>query len=127
MDLLIVTQADHALLSLLGPHAELQRELARAIVVSSEALPADVVTMNSTVVYRDEAAEAQRVVKIVYPRDADAARGRISVLSPVGTALLGLSVGQSIEWEFPDGSCRTLRVKEVLDQPERKLCPSTTN
>ena len=121
MGLLIVTQADQALLMQLGPHAELQRELERAIVVSSAALPPDVVTMNSRVVYTDETADVQRVVKIAYPCDADASEGRISVLSPIGTALLGLSVGQSIEWEFPDRSCRTLRVDEILDQPERKL------
>lgn len=121
MDLLIVTQADQALLMQLGPHAELRRELERAIVVSSVALPPDVVTMNSRVVYTDETADVQRVVKIVYPRDADASEGRISVLSPIGTALLGLSVGQSIEWDFPDRSRRTLRVDELLDQPERKL------
>lgn len=90
-------------------------------MVSSVALPPDVVTMNSRVVYTDETADVQRVVKIVYPRDADASEGRISVLSPIGTALLGLSVGQSIEWDFPDRSRRTLRVDELLDQPERKL------
>jgi regulator of nucleoside diphosphate kinase len=107
---LIVTQADYALLTMLARHTELQRELAGAIVVSSEAVPQDVVTMNSTVVYSDETADVQRAVKIVYPRDGDAAQGRVSVLSPIGTALLGLSVGQSIEWDFPDGSRRTLRV-----------------
>jgi regulator of nucleoside diphosphate kinase len=122
MDSLILTQADHALLTMLGRgNGDLKRELERAIVVSSLALPPDVVTMNSRVRYCDETADVQRVVKIVYPRDADAAAGRISVLSPIGTALLGLSAGQSIEWDFPDGSRRTLRVDELLDQPERKL------
>ena len=71
-DALIVTQADHALLALLHPHAALQHELERAIVISSEALPPDVVTMNSRVVYSDETAGVQRVVSIVYPREADA-------------------------------------------------------
>ena len=121
MDMLIVTQADHAMLTMLGRHAELRRELERATVVSSVAVPRDVVTMNSKVAYGDETADVQRIVTIVSPRDADATQGRISVLSPIGTALLGLSAGQSIEWDFPDGSRRTLRVDEVLDQPERKL------
>ena len=120
-DLLIVTQTDRALLAALRPHFELQRELDRAVVVSSEAVPPDVVTMNSRVVYDDETAGVRRVVSIVYPRHADASEGRISVLSPIGTALLGLSVGQSIDWDFPDGSRRTLRVKELVHQPERAL------
>ena len=121
---LIITQADHALLTLLGPHADLQAELGRAIVVSSEAVPPDVVTMNSTVVYIDETADVRRAVTIVYPRDADASGGRISVLSLIGTGLLGLSVGQSIEWDFPDGSRRRLRVEQIVHQPERNLRPA---
>jgi regulator of nucleoside diphosphate kinase len=120
-DLLIVTQADHALLTLLGPHAALQRELERAIVVSSSALPPDVVTMNSRVVYSDQTAGVQRVVSIVYPREADPSKGKVSVLSPIGTALLGLSIGQAITWDFPDGSRRRLRVDELVHQPERSL------
>lgn len=124
MDVLMVTQADHSLLTLLGPHADLQRELERAIVVSSEAMPPDVVTMNSTVVYTGETAGVRRMVRIVYPRATDAAHGLISVLSPIGTALLGLSVGQSIEWDFPGGSRRTLRVDKLVYQPERNLRPA---
>lgn len=120
-DLLIVTQADHALLTLLRPHAALQRELERAIVVSSAALPPDVVTMNSRVVYSDETADVQRMVSIVYPSEADASVGKISVVSPIGTALLGLSVGQAVAWDFPDGSRRRLRVDALVHQPERSL------
>lgn len=119
--LLIVTQADRLLLGVLRPHAELQGELDRAVVVSSEAVPPDVVTMNSRVVYSDETSDVQRVVTIVFPSDADASEGRVSVLSPIGTALLGLSVGQAIDWDFPDGSRRRLRVDELVHQPERRL------
>jgi regulator of nucleoside diphosphate kinase len=120
-DSLIVTQADRLLLGVLRPHAELQSELERAIVVSSEAVPPDVVTMNSRVVYSDETSGVQRVVTIVFPGDADAADGKVSVFSPIGTALLGLSVGQAIDWDFPDGSRRRLRVDELVHQPERRL------
>ena len=120
-DLLIVTQGDRALLGVLRPHAELQRELDRAVVVSSEAVPPDVVTMNSRVVYSDETSGVQRVVTIVFPGAADAADGKVSVFSPIGTALLGLSVGQAIDWDFPDGSRRRLRVDELVHQPERRL------
>jgi regulator of nucleoside diphosphate kinase len=119
--LLVVTQADRLLLGVLRPHAELQGELDRAVVVSSEAVPPDVVTMNSRVVYSDETSGVQRVVTIVFPGDADASDGKVSVLSPIGTALLGLSVGQAIDWDFPDGSRRRLRVDGVVHQPERRL------
>ncbi len=120
-DSLIVTQADRLLLEVLRPHAELQSELERAIVVSPEAVPPDVVTMNSRVVYSDETSGLQRVVTIVFPGEADAADGKVSVFSPIGTALLGLSVGQAIDWDFPDGSRRRLRVDELVHQPERRL------
>ena len=118
MDLLIITDTDFALLRMLSPHEELQRELERAIVVSSEAVPHDVVTMNSRVLYADETTGERRLVQIVYPAEADASEGRVSVLAPVGAALLGLSTGQAIEWDFPDGSRRRLRVEDVIYQPE---------
>ena len=117
MNLLIVTDRDFARLTALPPHAQLQQELDRAIVVSSEAVPRDVVTMNSHVVYVDETTGERRSVRIVYPAEADASDGRISVLAPVGAALLGLALGQSIEWKFP-GGLRRLRVEEVIHQPE---------
>lgn len=118
-DLIMVTAADMALLSLLRAHAPLKRELDRAIVVSSAAVPADVATMNSRVCYTDEKDGMKRTVSLVYPDHADGADGKVSVLAPVGTALLGLSEGQSIEWDFPDGSRRRLKLEEVLHQPER--------
>jgi regulator of nucleoside diphosphate kinase len=118
MDLLIITETDLALLRKLRPHEALRHELERAIVVSSEAVPPDVVTMNSRVLYVDETTAERRLVTVVYPAEADASEGRISVLAPVGAALLGLSVGQAIEWNFPDGSRRRLRVEDVSYQPE---------
>lgn len=118
MDLLIITDTDLRLLRMLKPHDELQQELERAIVVSSEAVPRDVVTMNSRVLYVDETTGERRLVQIVYPEEADAGAGKVSVLAPVGAALLGLSVGQAIEWDFPDGSTRRLRVEDVSYQPE---------
>lgn len=95
----------------------LEAELLRATVVPRRAVPADVVTMNSEVLYEDCATAARRVVRIVYPRDADASHGRISVLAPIGSALLGLRVGQSIEWPVPSGTKR-VRVVELRYQPE---------
>ena len=117
-DQIIVTAADMALLRLLRAPAALERELDRAIVVSSAAVPADVVTMNSRVRYTDDKEGVERTVSIVYPARANDATGKVSVLAPVGAALLGLSEGQFIEWVFPDGP-RRLKVEEVLHQPER--------
>ena len=93
-------------------------ELARAELREPGAMPADVVTMNSRVVCIDEATGAERELSLVYPADADAAKGAISVLAPVGAALLGLSVGQSIEWPLPGGRTVSLRGARVLYQPE---------
>ena len=95
----------------------LEDELHRATVVSPAEVPADVVTMNSDVVYEDCATGARRAVRVVYPRDADAAAGKVSVLAPIGAALLGLRVGQEIEWRVPGGA-RRLRVVAVPYQPE---------
>jgi len=118
-DRIIVTALDMVELNLLRAYAPLRRELERAIVVSSALVPADVATMNSRVRYMDEKDGARRTVSLVYPSDAEVAKGKISVLAPVGTALLGLSEGQSIAWDFPDGSRRRLKLEQVLFQPER--------
>jgi regulator of nucleoside diphosphate kinase len=100
------------------PAAELlDAELHRAVVVPRRAVPPDVVTMNSDVIYQDEATGARRTVRVVYPRDADAGRGWVSVLAPIGSALLGLRVGQHIDWPLPTGP-RRLRVVAVPYQPE---------
>jgi len=118
-DLIMLTAADMAELSLLRAYAPLRRELERAIVVSSAAVPPDIATMNSRVRYTDEKNGATRTVSLVYPIEADATKGKVSVLAPVGTALLGLSEGQSIEWDFPDGSRRRLKLEQVVHQPQR--------
>ena len=95
----------------------LEAELHRAIVVPQREVPADVVTMNSDVVYEDCSTGARRSVRVVFPREADAARGRISVLAPIGSALLGLRIGQEIDWQLPAG-LRRIRVVEIRFQPE---------
>lgn len=96
---------------------QLDAELARARVVEPTDVPEDVVTMNSDVIYQDVATGAQRSVRVVYPEEADVERGRISVLAPLGHALLGLRVGQEIEWRMPRGM-RHLRIVAVPYQPE---------
>ena len=117
-DSIIITDLDLAHLDHLRDAVHLAPELDRADIVPSLAVPPDVVTMYSRVAFEDETTGQFRVVTIVYPQDADPSEGKISVMAPVGSALLGLSVGQSIEWCFPDGRPRTLRVVELLYQPE---------
>lgn len=95
----------------------LQAELNRASVVDPEEVPADLVTMNSTVVVLDEELNVQSELTLVYPGSAPA-DNPVSVLAPVGSALLGLSVGQSISWPVPSGRELRLRVVGIKNQPE---------
>jgi regulator of nucleoside diphosphate kinase len=102
-----------------SPMAEpLEAELLRAELREPGDMPADVVTMNSQVVCVDELTGAERTIRLVYPADADVERGHVSVLAPVGAALLGLSVGSAIDWPLPSGRSTRLRVDKVLYQPE---------
>lgn len=96
---------------------ELDLELARAEVVSEGEIAGDIVTMNSDVIYEDLSTGAQRSVRVVYPEDADLERSWISVLAPLGSALLGLRVGQEIDWRMPS-RVRRLRIIRVPYQPE---------
>jgi regulator of nucleoside diphosphate kinase len=97
---------------------KLEGELVRATVVPREKIPHDVVTMNSRVVFENEDTGERREVTLVYPKSADIDAGRISVLVPVGTALLGLRVGQTIDWELPGGKKQRYRIVQVPFQPE---------
>jgi len=96
----------------------LRRELDRAEVVESHEIPPNVITMNSTARFVDETSGKEFELTLVYPGDTLMTHGTVSVLAPVGSALLGLSVGQSIEWPLPGGRKMTLRVLEVTYQPE---------
>ena len=97
---------------------KLEDELVRAIALSREQIPNDTVTMNSRVLFEDETTGERREVTLVYPANADISAGKDFVLVPVGTALLGLRVGQSIDWELPSGQKRRYRVIDVPYQPE---------
>ena len=78
-------------------------ELARATVGAPDQIPDDVVTMNSTARVEDELNGQSHELTLVYPRDADGSPDMVSVLAPVGSAMLGLRVGQSIKWQVPGG------------------------
>lgn len=95
-------------------------EIGRANVVESAEVSADVVTMNSKVRFTNEVSKQEYLLKLVYP-DQSGQDDTISVLAPMGCALLGLSVGQSIELDMANGRQLHLRVNEVIDQPEVRL------
>ncbi|MBB3120405.1 nucleoside diphosphate kinase regulator [Pseudoduganella violacea] len=94
-------------------------ELARADIVAPEDMPADVVTMNSTVRFEIIGAGEERCLTLAYPKDMAHLPNGISILTPIGAALLGLSVGDTMEWPRPDGQLLQVRLLEVLYQPER--------
>jgi regulator of nucleoside diphosphate kinase len=96
---------------------KLEHELDRAEVVDSKDIPMDVITMRSKVRLRDLDTHKEMIFSLVFPNEADVDEGRISVLAPVGTAMIGYRVGDVIEWDVPSGP-RRLKVEEVLYQPE---------
>ena len=95
----------------------LAEELDQAEVVSPEDMPPYVVTMNTKVVLRDVKTLEKMVYTLVFPKDANIEAGTISVLAPVGTAILGYAKGDIIEWPVPSG-VRCIRIEDILYQPE---------
>lgn len=116
-----LTRTDHDRLSRLAESApahnadiaeQLFQELDRARVVADERIAASVVRMGSRLRFSSDTG-ADRTVTIVFPGEADIAAGKISILTPIGAALIGLSSGQSIEWTARDGRTHRLRVECV--------------
>lgn len=110
---LVIRDVDFSRLMALHPPSELRAELDRAIVVPGESIPPGIVVMGSRVCYCDQQTGNCRDVELVFPEEADPSVGKVSVLAPVGAALIGLGEGQEIDWEFPDGSVRRLTVVAV--------------
>src|SRR5689334_11300162 len=96
---------------------KLEAELDRAEVVDPKQIPADVITMRSKVRLKDLVSGESNTYSLVFPTEADSAEGKISVLAPIGTAMLGFRRGDTIEWQVPAG-LRKLKVEAVLYQPE---------
>ena len=124
-----IPAADHRRLTALVEAAEraptpvldyLSQELSRAEVVDDAECSPDVVRIGSLVSYRDGENGRDRTVRVIWPMEADVTRDRISVLSPVGAALLGMSPGKSIAWPQPVGEPRVLTVLQVFgsDAPD---------
>jgi regulator of nucleoside diphosphate kinase len=93
--------------------ARLDEELARATIVPDHALPRGTVALDSRVRFRDEITGRVRDVTLVLPAQATPAEGRISVLSPIGSALIGLGIHDRIEWPLPGGKRSRLQVLDV--------------
>ncbi|MEZ6131271.1 MAG: nucleoside diphosphate kinase regulator [Planctomycetaceae bacterium] len=127
---IIVTEEDHERLENLfaselaavfsdKPYLQsLRGELDIAKIVGPEDVPSNVVTMNSTVRLRQTRSKEVETYTLVYPEDADIARGKLSVLAPIGTAILGYRVGDRVEWQVPSGVIR-FKIEELVFQPER--------
>lgn len=121
---IVVTHHDHARLEQLlelanheNPTVEaLLEELDRAQRVDPRSVPANVVTMNSRVRFRERVSGKERELTLVFPQDAG--EGRVSILTPIGCALLGLAVGQVIDWVGPTGRTLQLELLAVEFQPE---------
>jgi regulator of nucleoside diphosphate kinase len=96
----------------------LSQEIDRARLVPSDGISPDVVTLGSSVRFRERNSGAARSVRLVFPPEESIADGRLSILTPVGIALIGLSVGQEMEWVTRDGRTLGLRLLEVAYQPE---------
>jgi regulator of nucleoside diphosphate kinase len=96
---------------------KLRGELARAEIVLPQEIPADVITMNSKVALMDLDTQEEEIYTLVYPENANTTEGKVSVLAPIGTAMLGYRVNDVFEWEVPAGR-RHLKVDKILYQPE---------
>ena len=95
----------------------LEEELGRCRIVTPREVPPDVVTLNSRIRLRDLDGDKEMIVTLVLPSMADLAEGRLSVVSPIGTAILGYAAGDVIEWEVRSGT-KKIRIEEILYQPE---------
>ena len=96
---------------------QLAGEIEKASVVRSDQIPSDVITLNSTARIADQETNEEMIYSLVFPEDADTSQGKISILAPIGTAMLGYKVGDTFEWDTPGGK-RVIRVEEILYQPE---------
>jgi len=96
---------------------KLEAELDRAEIVDAKNIPANTITMRSTVRLKDLVSGETNTYSLVFPTEADFSQGKISVLAPIGTAILGYKTGDTIEWPVPSG-LRKLKVDKILYQPE---------
>lgn len=96
---------------------DLENELNCAKIMDSVLIPPGTITMNSTVLLRDIDTEQEKSYTLVYPENANRIENKISVLAPIGTALLGFTEGDVVAWKVPAGKVR-LKVEKIIYQPE---------
>lgn len=96
---------------------KLAGEIEKASVVQPDQIPSNVITLNSTARLVDQQTNEEMIYTLVFPEDADPSQGKISILAPIGTAMLGYKTGDTFEWDTPGGK-RIIRVQEILYQPE---------
>ncbi|MCB8814931.1 GreA/GreB family elongation factor [Desulfosporosinus shakirovi] len=127
---ILITKSDkHKLLEIIDKEAkyedikfnqslkDLEAEVNRADVTSLEQLPSDIITMNTKVILL--VGDTEEEFSLVYPSEANISQNKISILSPIGTAILGYCEGSIIEWKVPNGTVQ-IEVKKVLFQPEAR-------
>jgi regulator of nucleoside diphosphate kinase len=112
--------------SMPGLASMLTEELERARVIAKQQCPAHTVCMGCEVEFRDDTTAKVQTVRLVYPEEADISQGKISVLTPVGTALIGLREGHSITWETYMGDPRRLTVLQVASGSSSEACTPST-
>jgi regulator of nucleoside diphosphate kinase len=119
-DVILITERDYLRIRyILGrldleDYENLEIEIERAKVIAEQDVPSDLVRMNTTVTFIALQDEKKSTLTLVYPEDANIAEGKISILAPLGSALIGLRVNQEINWMFPDGKTKTIKILEVL-------------
>lgn len=124
-----VTAADHAMLSRIAAGAtntmpelaaELTEELDRARILPGNRVSADHAHIGSQIVYRDETTKRESTITLVWPQDADIEKNRISVMTPIGVALIGMAAERSINWTTRSGDVKRLTVLEVREPTEEQ-------
>lgn len=97
---------------------QLEKELKSAIIVSPKEIPGKVITMHTTYKVRDIITDIENTYTLVFPFDADLEQNKISILAPIGVAVIGYGEGDVVEWEAPMGK-RKIKIVEIIYQPER--------
>ena len=118
-DVILITERDYLRIRhILSRQASedfenLEIEIERAKIIAENEVPKDLVRMNSTVRFKTLQDDKVTTLKLVFPEDANFSEGKISILAPLGSALIGLRVEQEINWMFPDGKTKTIKILEV--------------
>lgn len=118
----LLTMLDALSASELKKARQLEEEMLRAEIVQPERMPSDIVTMNSRVRFMDIDSGEVSKVRLTYPWESNIDEGKLSILAPIGSALLGLGVDQEITWPLPNGRKKRLRVIQVTSDKAKAAC-----